>query len=101
MKYVISLGFTCSLLYAKMEKPFNPILGETLQCSFKGSPMYMEQVSHHPPIAAFYMVGRGYRFYGRDYLMQGALSPRWISPLIAVPATMLVISLSSSIMAHK
>ena len=65
MKYVIAFGFTLSLLYIKMEKPFNPILGETLQCSFKGCPLYLEQVSHHPPIASLYMIGRGYRMYGK------------------------------------
>lgn len=64
MKYVIAFGFTVSLLYVKMEKPFNPILGETMQCSFGGCPVYLEQVCHHPPIASYYMVGRGYRIYG-------------------------------------
>lgn len=36
-------------------KPFNPILGETFQASIGGIPIYLEQISHHPPITAFYM----------------------------------------------
>ena len=44
-----------------MEKPFNPIIGETFQCSINGCHAYAEQISHHPPIAAFMLDGRGYR----------------------------------------
>ena len=36
-----------------MSKPFNPILGETCEVMIGGIPMYMEQISHHPPISAF------------------------------------------------
>lgn len=33
-------------------KPLNPILGETFQAKLKdGSMVYMEQISHHPPIS--------------------------------------------------
>ena len=38
-----------------MQKPFNPILGETFQCFLKGIPLCYEQISHHPPISAYYM----------------------------------------------
>lgn len=48
-----------------MEKPFNPILGETYQGWIAGCPVYCEQISHHPPISAFYFVGRGYTISGR------------------------------------
>ena len=27
--------------------------------------MFLEQISHHPPIGSFYMVGRGYKLYGQ------------------------------------
>jgi hypothetical protein len=47
-----------------MEKPFNPILGETFQGWIDGCPMYLEQISHHPPISAYYFLGRGYKKYG-------------------------------------
>ncbi len=60
------MGFTIgySILYLEMEKPFNPILGETYQGWINGCPITCEQISHHPPITAFYFVGRGYRIHG-------------------------------------
>lgn len=27
--------------------------------------MYLEQISHHPPISSYYFVGRGYKVYGK------------------------------------
>jgi len=36
-----------------MKKPFNPILGETLQGHYSGDPFYLECISHHPPIFAY------------------------------------------------
>ena len=44
--------FACN---PKVSKPFNPILGETCQTMVGGIPVYMEQVSHHPPITAYYI----------------------------------------------
>jgi hypothetical protein len=45
---------------ARFEKPFNPILGETWQATLSdGTAVFMEQVSHHPPVAAFQLVGPG------------------------------------------
>ena len=38
-----------------MIKPLNPILGETFQGSIGGYTIYVEQISHHPPISAFEM----------------------------------------------
>lgn len=40
MKYVLVHGLTNSLLYVDVEKPFNPILGETYQGSIAGCPIY-------------------------------------------------------------
>ena len=47
-----------------MDKPFNPILGETFQCLIDGCPVYGEQVSHHPPISYVFFKGRGFTAYG-------------------------------------
>ena len=47
-----------------MEKPFNPILGETYQGTIDGCPVSLEQISHHPPIASYYLKGRGYIMHG-------------------------------------
>jgi hypothetical protein len=42
----------------QQRKPFNPILGETYQAHFlDGSEIYLEQISHHPPISAFQVLG--------------------------------------------
>jgi len=37
------------------KKPFNPIWGETYQCSIEDLEYVVEQVLHHPPISNFYM----------------------------------------------
>ncbi|KAF5838590.1 hypothetical protein DUNSADRAFT_2574 [Dunaliella salina] len=47
--------------FEKWQKPFNPILGETWQAKLEPEEITiaMEQISHHPPISAFYMEGQG------------------------------------------
>eukprot|EP00198_Chlamydomonas_reinhardtii_P009896 XP_001699233.1 predicted protein [Chlamydomonas reinhardtii] len=53
--------------FTNWRKPFNPILGETWQAALSdGTSMFMEQISHHPPVSAFHMEGPGgsYRFRG-------------------------------------
>ena len=47
-----------------MQKPFNPILGETFQCYLKGIPLYYEQISHHPPISSYFMECPEFKLYG-------------------------------------
>lgn len=48
--------------FENWRKPFNPILGETWQASLSdGTTMFMEQISHHPPVSAFHMEGPGAR----------------------------------------
>lgn len=47
-------------------KPFNPLLGETFELDRTddlGWRCINEQVSHHPPIAAQYCEGKGWRCY--------------------------------------
>jgi hypothetical protein len=67
MKYVM----LCSVAFIgnchSFDKPLNPILGETYEGSLPdGSHVYMEQVSHRPPVS--YMLHEGpdslYRFSG-------------------------------------
>ena len=43
------------------KKPFNPILGETFQGHYSGDPIYIEQVSHHPPISYLSIYGNKYK----------------------------------------
>lgn len=48
-------------------KPFNPILGETLQSTLPdGSKVFCEHISHHPPITAYLLedVDGDYKFWG-------------------------------------
>ena len=63
-KYCLAFGYTFTVLCFDVEKPFNPILGETYQGYIRGCPVYAEQISHHPPISSYLMMGRGYRAYG-------------------------------------
>ncbi|CAD8122412.1 unnamed protein product [Paramecium sonneborni] len=58
-----SFGFIFS--YLSMEKPFNPILGETFQGYFDNCPIYCEQISHHPPICIIQYYGRKYKIDAR------------------------------------
>jgi len=57
--------FVASLhLGVNPEKPFNPVIGETFQGIINGSPVYGEQVSHHPPALALQMLGKNFSFDG-------------------------------------
>lgn len=51
-------------------KPFNPILGETYQAEYTGGiQLFLEQISHHPPISSWQMVdpqGRVRAFWCRN-----------------------------------
>jgi hypothetical protein len=60
-RHCVAFALSNSILYFDMEKPFNPILGETFQGVIDGCPVYAEQISHHPPISSILLVGRGYR----------------------------------------
>lgn len=51
-------------LTVAQQKPFNPILGETFQCSLLDTQMYLEQTSHHPPRSNFYCIGKHFKIYG-------------------------------------
>lgn len=63
-KRVVAFAISFTIIYIKMDKPFNPILGETYQSLIDGCPVYGEQISHHPPISAIFMKGRGFTTYG-------------------------------------
>jgi hypothetical protein len=44
-------------------------LGETFQCWINGCPAYAEQISHHPPVGALMLKGRGYEITGKVILI--------------------------------
>ena len=48
--------YTCatySLVINRIQKPFNPMLGETYELITDKFRLYSELVSHHPPVIAF------------------------------------------------
>lgn len=57
-------------VYQSWKKPFNPLLGETWQATQDGGrcQIYLEQISHHPPISAFELIGpeNSYTFTGHS-----------------------------------
>lgn len=42
-----------NVLFGRMQKPFNPLLGETFELVTPDFRLIGEAVSHHPPIVAF------------------------------------------------
>lgn len=65
-RFKLVLAFSVSLLHlcTEQKKPFNPILGETLQGMVGPAHVYAEQTSHHPPISNFLLIGTDYRVIG-------------------------------------
>ena len=54
MKHVITFVISGMHQVASQRKPFNPIIGETFEGVWPdGSRIYVEHVSHHPPISCF------------------------------------------------
>lgn len=53
MKIMINWYMTSLQLEPQMLKPFNPVWGETFQGIIGEYEIIFEQISHHPPIAAF------------------------------------------------
>ena len=64
IKHTVTFALTKLHLCVSQKKPFNPILGETFQCSIGKSKVYLEQTSHHPPRSNFYVIGPNYKLYG-------------------------------------
>uniref|UniRef100_A0A8D0H5E7 Oxysterol-binding protein n=1 Tax=Sphenodon punctatus TaxID=8508 RepID=A0A8D0H5E7_SPHPU len=54
-------------------KPFNPLLGETYELTREdlGFKFISEQVSHHPPVSAFYSEG-----LNKDFVFHGSIYPK-------------------------
>ena len=61
--YIVS---SISMHGTRLSKPFNPLLGETYELSRNGYHISLEQVSHHPPISAFYAesLDQKWKYYG-------------------------------------
>lgn len=61
---VFNLTIAATGIAGGSQKPFNPILGETYQATVNGCNIYLEQISHHPAISAYFFEGRGYKCFG-------------------------------------
>ena len=47
----------------RLNKPFNPILGETFELKGKDYLYFAEQVSHHPPVSACIAESEHYKYH--------------------------------------
>lgn len=64
-KRVMAMAIAGLYVSPSQEKPFNPLLGETLQADWPdGTKAYCEHTSHHPPITNFYLLNREFKVYG-------------------------------------
>jgi len=70
MKLVTAFVVSGMYMRANPFKPFNPILGETLEGKYSdGTKIYMEHTSHHPPISNYLIEGpkdAPYTFHGNN-----------------------------------
>ena len=64
MKYVAAFLQTNVLMFLNLDKPFDPLLGETFQAELNGCKVYCEQLSYEPPVTAFQIYGNNFRIYG-------------------------------------
>ncbi|XP_034289037.1 oxysterol-binding protein-related protein 2 isoform X1 [Pantherophis guttatus] len=72
----IVAAFAVSAVASQWErtgKPFNPLLGETYELIREdlGFRLISEQVSHHPPVSAFYSEG-----LNQDFIFHGSIYPK-------------------------
>ncbi|XP_070533773.1 oxysterol-binding protein-related protein 1-like [Ptychodera flava] len=67
LQYVAAFAtVACASNLDRVQKPFNPLLGETYELVRKdmGFRLISEQVSHHPPVSAFYADSPNWNFHG-------------------------------------
>lgn len=66
-KLVVTFGLAGMYCAMQQLKPFNPLIGETLEATLEdGTIIFIEHTSHHPPISNFYIQGPKdiYKLYG-------------------------------------
>lgn len=74
MKWVVAFflsGIHTNPATMQNNGPLNPVLGETYIAEKKdGTTLYCEQISHHPPVSAYLVIGpkRSYKLYGTGEL---------------------------------
>ncbi|ODV86022.1 hypothetical protein CANARDRAFT_17296 [[Candida] arabinofermentans NRRL YB-2248] len=73
LRMVYVAGFAASEYVStvgRIAKPFNPLLGETFEYARpdKGYRVFLEQVSHHPPISALKAEAPSWSYYGMSHV---------------------------------
>ncbi|CAG9334262.1 unnamed protein product [Blepharisma stoltei] len=69
-KKVIAMAVAGLYISPSQEKPFNPLLGETLQAEWPdGTKAYCEHTVHHPPITNFYIISKDFKIHGNLQLI--------------------------------
>lgn len=64
-KKVVLMAVAGLYVAPSQEKPFNPLLGETLQAYWEdGTQAYCEHTVHHPPVTNFQILSRGFKLEG-------------------------------------
>lgn len=65
LKLIISAEVGNVIYNKSFEKPLNPILGETYEAHGQdGASIYIEQISHHPPISGMHVEHENYKMQG-------------------------------------
>ena len=65
MKNAILFVLSGICLSLGLYKPFNPLLGETYQGIYPdGTLVFIEHISHHPPISSFLIENANYKMSG-------------------------------------
>lgn len=67
---------------ARLNKPFNPILGETFELKGEDYTYFAEQVSHHPPVSACIGESEHYKYHMDT---DTKMSISWKGILLAIP----------------
>lgn len=52
---IVALSIAAINNFLNLKQPLNPILGETHTAFIGGCQISLEQISHHPPVSAYYM----------------------------------------------
>jgi len=71
---IIRLAFVSTFMMSRfctavsrLQKPFNPLLGETYELVTNKFRLITEQVSHHPPITAYHIEASSYEVFSQQF----------------------------------
>ena len=86
-KRVLAMAIAGLHIRPSQEKPFNPLLGDTLQAQWPdGMKAYCEHTSHHPPVSNFFVQGASFTITGH-YELAGRFKGNSLLGSIVGPTT--------------